>query len=148
MRHAKLGDAKASAFVLIFEPGDEVVSGITMFARDEHIGAARLEGIGALEGVTLGYLDRATKTYVPVEIEEQVELLSLVGNIALKDGVPLLHAHATVGYRGGGVSGGHLIRGVVWPTLELFIEVYPEPLSRRQRPELGIATIDLAARSN
>jgi uncharacterized protein len=145
MRYAKVADGETSSFALVFEPNDEVVSAIAGFALKERVGAARLTGLGGLSSATLGYFDRTRKIYEPIEVSEQVELLSLVGDIALKDGEPLLHAHVSVGHRNGSVSGGHLLRAIVWPTLELFVDVYPEQLVKRLRVELGIATIDLAS---
>jgi uncharacterized protein len=129
------------SFTLVFEPGDEVVAQITAFARAQRVTAGRLTGIGGFSVATLGYFDKSKKIYEPIAIDEQVELLSLLGTLAMKDGEPLLHAHAVVGRRDGSVSGGHLLSATVWPTLELFIDSYALTLVKRDRPELGVATI-------
>ena len=95
--------------------------------------------------VALAALNHDTKKYEAFPVKQQVELLSLVGDIALRDGAPLLHAHAVVGHRDGSVAGGHLIMGRVWPTLELFVDVYPYQLVKLLEADVGIATMDLEA---
>jgi uncharacterized protein len=131
------------SYALVFEPGDDVVSEITAFTRAERVRAGRLTGLGGFSKATLGYFDREKKVYEPIPIDEQVELLALLGSLALREGEPLLHAHAVVGRRDGSASGGHLLSATVWPTLELFIDAYPTTLNKHDRPELGIATIDI-----
>jgi predicted DNA-binding protein with PD1-like motif len=142
MKHVRL-TSDGATFVLVFAPGDEVVNAIAAFAREEGVRAARLTGIGGFSKATLGYFRREAHRYEHISIEEQVELVSLVGDIAIKDDAPLLHAHAAVGHADGHVSGGHLISATVWPTLELFVDVYPLELIKRDQPDLGIATIEL-----
>ncbi len=143
MKYLRLAPDPVHAYVLVFDPGDEVAREITSFARTVGIGAARLTGIGGFSQATLGYFDRNQRRYEPIAVDEQVELLSLLGDLALKDGEPLLHAHAVVARRGGSTIGGHLIAATVWPTLELFIDAYPTQLIKKDRSELGIATIEL-----
>jgi predicted DNA-binding protein with PD1-like motif len=85
------------------------------------------------------------KTYRPIEIDQQCEALSLVGDIAAgDDGKPSLHIHAVVGLSDGTTRGGHLLKAIVRPTLEVTIVESPTHLRRRKRPELGIALIDLS----
>lgn len=66
---------------------------------------------------------RATKSSPPsrhsrgsIAITEQVEVLSLVGDIALENATPRVHAHVVIGKRDGTAHGGHLIEGHVRPT--------------------------------
>src|SRR6185312_1798558 len=104
-----------------------------------------LTAIGAFERATVGWFDLKRRAYHPIAIEEQCEALSLIGDIALgDDGQPSLHAHAVLGLRDGSTRGGHLLKAIVRPTLEVTLVETPAPLRRRRRPELGIALIDLA----
>lgn len=141
MKYTSLGSGPVQTFALAFEAGDEAMQDIAAFARAENVAAARFFGVGGFSEATLGYFDRAEQRYEPIAIGEQVELLSILGNICLKDGAPLVHAHAVVGHRDGSVRGGHVLRALVWPTLELFVDVYPVQLVKVQQPSLGIATI-------
>lgn len=132
-------------FALVYDKGDEICSRILDFARELNVSGASFTGIGALSEVTLGYFDPEQKKYLEISIREQVEVLSLAGNIALKDGEPKLHAHIVVGKRDGSAHGGHLLRGKVWPTLELVLQETPGYLRRSLDDETGLALLDAAA---
>ena len=79
------------------------------FAKREHLSAASFTGIGAFSDVKLGFFDRVRKDYEPIPIAEQVEVLTLAGDIAMKDGEPQVHAHVVVGKADGTAWGGHLL---------------------------------------
>jgi predicted DNA-binding protein with PD1-like motif len=95
-------------FALIFETGDKVMSELGDFARANELGAAHFTAIGAFCDVTLVYFDWKSKEYEKIPLAEQVEVLSLIGDVALKDGQPKFHAHAVVGRSDRTTSGGHL----------------------------------------
>lgn len=133
-------------FLLVLDPGEEAFAAITDFAKAEGIGAASLTALGAFERATVAWFDLATKEYVKIPVAEQVEVLSLVGDIAVDDdGAPSLHAHVVLGLRDGSVRGGHLFEAIVRPTLEVTVTEAPAHLRRKKRPELGIALIDPGA---
>lgn len=141
MRSRQLSDRGEKAFILVFETGDEVMEGLLAFAREHQVSAGHFTAIGALSDVVLGYLDWEKKDYEPIPIDEQVEVLSLVGDIALQDGKPHVHAHIVVGKRDGTAHGGHLISGRVRPTLEVVVHESPEHLRRSVDPQTGLALI-------
>ncbi len=93
-------------FALIFDTGDEVVAGPQNFAKSSRIASAYFTAIGALRDVTLGYFEIDRKEYHHIPIREQVEVLSLVGNVALDQDKPKIHAHLVVGKRDGTAHGG------------------------------------------
>lgn len=138
--HSEAGE---KTFVLVFDTGDEVVSEITNFAKENGLDAASLTAIGAFSDATLGYFDIEQKEYEKIPVEEQVEVLSLVGDIAVHEGEPQLHAHVVVGRRDGTTRGGHLIEGHVRPTLEVVLVESPEHLRKKTDSETGLALIDL-----
>lgn len=78
---------------------------------------------------------------------QQCEVLSLVGDIAVGDDGPSVHAHAVLGLPDGQVRGGHLLEGKVWPTLEVIVREAPRTLHKTYRPEIGLALIDLSRTS-
>ena len=130
-------------YVLVLDAGEEAFTAITGFAAANGVGAASLAAIGAFERVTVGWFDLAKRGYRPIEIDEQCEGLSLLGDIAVgDDGKPSLHLHAVLGLRDGTTRGGHFLKGIVRPTLEVTVVEAPTHLRRRRRPELGIALID------
>jgi uncharacterized protein len=94
----KLVDERPKTFVLVFATDDELSQGLKKFASDQKLTSASFKGIGALSSVKLGWLDWETKKYEPsVSLDEQVELLSVIGDVALKDGEPQVHAHIVIG---------------------------------------------------
>ncbi len=138
-------EAGERTFVLVLAAGEEAFAAISDFAARESLSAASLTAIGAFERATLGWFDLANKTYKPIHIESQCEGLSLLGDIAVADdGKPSLHMHAVMGLSDGTTRGGHFLKGIVRPTLEVTINETPARLRRRQRPELGLALIDLS----
>jgi len=129
-------------FVVILDAGDEAFAAITDFANRNRLGGASLTALGAFEKATLGWFDLREKTYHPIEIDEQCEALSLIGDIAVgDDGRASLHMHAVVGLKDGGTRGGHFLKGLVRPTLEVTIVETPTHLRRRKQAGLGIALI-------
>ena len=144
MRHKLLHEQDGQrTFALVFDKGDEVVEGLTNFAADGGVGAASLTAVGAFGGATLGYFDRDRKEYREIPVEEQVEVSSLLGDIALKDGEPQVHAHVVLGRSDGTTRGGHLLRANVWPTLEAVLVESPDHLQKRTDEETGLALIDI-----
>jgi predicted DNA-binding protein with PD1-like motif len=138
-------EAGERTFVLVLAAGEEAFAAHSDFATQESLSAASLTAIGAFERATLGWFDLANKTYKPIHIESQCEGLSLLGDIALgDDGKPSVHMHAVMGLSDGTTRGGHFLKGIVRPTLEVTINETPARLRRRQRPELGLALIDLS----
>ena len=130
-------------FALVFDTGDEVMSDLVEFAGSNKLGAARLTAIGAFSEVTLGYFDWEKKDYKKIPVREQVEVLSLIGDVALKDGEPKVHAHVVVGRSDGTTMGGHLIEARVRPTLEVILTESPAHLQKQVDEESGLALIRL-----
>jgi predicted DNA-binding protein with PD1-like motif len=144
MMHYKLVNKKPKTFVLVFETNDELAGGLEKFASEQKLASASFKAIGALSFAKLGWLNWQTKQYEPsVILDEQIELLSLIGDVALKDGEPQVHAHAVVGKRDGTAHGGHLLQACVRPTCELVLTESPAHLRKEFDPVAGIALIKL-----
>jgi hypothetical protein len=133
-------------FVVILDPGEEAFAALSDFAQREKLSAASLTALGAFSGATVGWFDPQAKKYREIAVGQQCELLSAIGDVALDDkGKPGLHVHVVVGLSDGSTRGGHLLKGMVHPTMEVTVVETAAHLRRRQRPELGLALIDLAA---
>lgn len=129
-------------FVLIFETGDEIMACLNRFAGEQNLSGSSFVAIGALSGVKLSWFDWEAKQFVTsVDLDEQVELLSLIGDVAMNDGEHAVHAHVVVGCRDGSTRGGHLVEGHVRPTCELVLTETPEHLQKRIDTESGLALI-------
>jgi uncharacterized protein len=105
--------------------------------------AAQVTAIGAFQRATIGWFDPAAKQYRRNPVDEQCELLSLIGDVAMGEDGPALHVHAALGLSDGTTRGGHLLEGQVYPTLEAVVTETPAELRKVMRPDLGLALIDL-----
>lgn len=143
MRAKLLADGDERTWVLVFETDDEVVAPLVAFAREAGIAAARFTAIGAFRRVTLGYFDWARKDYRRIPIDEQVEVLTLAGDVAREGEAPKVHAHVVVGKSDGTAHGGHLLEARVRPTLELMLVQSPAHLARVHDEASGLALIRL-----
>lgn len=130
-------------FVVVLATGDEVVQVLTAFAKEHGLSASSFKAIGAFSNAVVAYFEWSTKHYRHIPIDEQVEVLSLVGDITREGDEPKLHAHVVVGKSDATAHGGHLIEGVVRPTLEVVLTELPRPLHRRFNREAGLALIEL-----
>jgi len=143
MKSKVVTPGRERTFVLVCETGDQPVRELLDFARRENLTSGHFTAIGAFEDVTLGYFDWSSKDYIRIPIHEQVEVLSLVGDIAIEGGAPRVHAHAVVGKRDGTAHGGHLLEARVRPTLEIVLVQPPGHLRRRFDPQTRLALIDV-----
>jgi|ERR1700758_23139 predicted DNA-binding protein with PD1-like motif len=137
------GAASQKTFALIFSTGDQVMSGLKAFAEEQQLAASHFTAIGAFKEVTLGYFDWQKKDYLKIPVHEQVEVLSLVGDITISQSKPNIHVHAVLGRRDGSTCGGHLIDAEVRPTLEVILTESPNHLTRQFDQESGLALISL-----
>lgn len=128
-------------FAVILETGDEVMACLQAFAEKEKLAAAQITAIGAFSRAELAYFDWETKEYLSIPVEEQVEVASLLGDVALTDGKPSIHAHLVLGRRDGSALAGHLKHGHVRPTLEVIITESPAHLRKCKDAESGLALI-------
>ena len=146
MKYRALDDPQATStgrtYVVVGEAGEDAFAILSDFAGDHHLTAAQLTGVGAFTGATVGWFDRQTKDYRRIEITQQCELLSLIGDIAQADDGPQVHAHVVLGLHDGTTRGGHLLAAEIWPTLEVIVTEAPAHLRKTSHPELGLALID------
>jgi predicted DNA-binding protein with PD1-like motif len=134
--------------VVVLDSGEEAFSALTRFADEAKVAAASLTAIGAFETATIGWFDFGSKTYRKIEVKEQCEVLSAIGDVAVgDDGKASLHVHIVLGLSDGSTGGGHLLAGKVRPTLEAVLTEVPARLRRKKRADLGIALIDVAGGS-
>jgi uncharacterized protein len=83
-------------FAVVLSTGEEVFSSLNDFITRENVHAAHLTGIGALSGLVLMYFDWEKKEYLKRPVKEQVEVASLIGDVAEDPA----GAHAAHTYRG------------------------------------------------
>lgn len=143
MRWKTLAESEGlRTFVLVFDKGDDPAAVLPRFAAEQSCTGGSFTAVGAVASATLGYFARERREYEKSTLNEQCEVLSLLGDIATRDGEPAVHAHAVLGRRDLTTVGGHLFAASVWPTLELVLTESPAHLRKRYDPDTGLALID------
>jgi predicted DNA-binding protein with PD1-like motif len=131
------------SYVLAFHRGDEVMAGLTEFARQQHMTTAHFTAIGSFYKPTLAWYDVARKAFKTIPVDSEVEVASLIGNItADQNNSPLVHIHCVVADSNGKTTGGHLLEGPVGVTLEVFLTAEPTTVHKVTDEELGVKLID------
>lgn len=139
MRYARLGDA----FLVRIFTGEEIVACVAEFARAHSVDAAEVSGIGAAYDVVLGYFDRTTRQYDRQTVEGEVEIVSLLGNVSVKEGHPFPHLHANVAGRDFRPYAGHFFEGKAGATCELVIRPMKGYAQRTKDEATGLFLLDL-----
>jgi predicted DNA-binding protein with PD1-like motif len=147
MKAELINDGAEKTYALIFDTGDDVTSGLLEFAQHHHLAGSHFTAIGGFSRVVLGYFEWEHKSFRPIPIEEQVEVLMLAGDVALRDDEPIVHAHVVVATSDGIAHGGHLLEARVRPTLEVTLVESPVHLHRTFDPDVGVALIRLPEES-
>ena len=129
-------------YSIIFYKGDEVMSGLTDFAIEHKISDAHFTAIGAVSGATLAWLDIPKKIYRRIAVKQQVEVVSLTGDIAVFNGAPVIHMHAVLCKSDGSTIGGHVFELTTNPTVEVFMTVNTAVLKKKSDDASGMKLID------
>ena len=131
-------------WAVVLDPGDELMNALLQVADEQDISAADFTAIGACRRITLAWWDRDAKEYREREIDEQVELASLVGNVAVTaEGGRKVHMHGVVARSDLSALAGHVQRAECRPTIEVVLEEVPAYLRRVHDASTGLALLDL-----
>lgn len=132
-------------YVVRLEKGELLVESLLKFVKERNIKGAWLMGLGGAEWAKLGFYDLPNKTYRWQRFDELLEITSLQGNIAWKDGEPALHMHGTLSNAQFQVIGGHIKELSVAGTCEVFIHALDsdQPLTRKPDDQIGLALLNL-----
>ncbi len=127
-----------------FESGERVAASLVGWLRAERIGYATMTGLGAVSGATVSYWNAETREYEQHQLAEQMEVVSLVGNVSMKEGEPFTHIHVTLGRRDLSIIGGHLNDAVVHPNLEIWIRPEAHSVERTLDESCGLYLMQLS----
>jgi predicted DNA-binding protein with PD1-like motif len=117
----KLLIGEAGLYVVRFDPGEDVIAALGTFAQAESVDAGHFSAIGAAGQLVVSYYDLPTKQYQDKAITENVEIVSLMGNIAWMEGVPMVHAHGVFSRSDFSTFGGHVKKLIVSATCEVHV---------------------------
>jgi len=120
--------------------GSDLLGALTDICQRSGIHLGGVRAIGAVTRARVGYYDQAARVYNFLELNQDLEILALMGNISLKDGKPFVHAHLTLGDDQGRAFGGHLAEGCEVFACEFEIEQYQgeKALERGWDQETGL----------
>ena len=136
MKYRKVGE---KIFVSL-KTGDLINKSLTEISVKENISNAWINGIGAIDSVEVGYMDVVNKKYQKRNFNDNYELISLIGNITMKDGVPFVHTHITFSDTEYKVFGGHLFDAKITATGEIILTVADSKIDRQFNENVGIHT--------
>ncbi len=138
-------DAKVSRVIVgKVEPDEDLIDAITKLVKTYNIKAGLLNCIGAFKKFTIGYFDLDKKKYKLKTFDENVELVSCLGNIAYKNGKPIIHAHVSVGRPDFSIIGGHLSQpSIISITAEIYILEIDQKLNRSLDPQFNLFLLNI-----
>jgi len=125
-------------------PDEDLIEAIKEIVRKYNIKAGLINLIGALKKFTIGFFDLKTKQYKLKTFEEDVELISCMGNIAYKDEEPIIHLHVSVAKDDFGIIGGHLSQpSIISVTGEVYVYEIAQKLNRINDPQFNLSLLEL-----
>lgn len=130
-------------YILRLEHGENIHDTIHKFAEEQQIKAAVLSGLGASNYVEIAHYPLSQKKYNTKTFEGEFEVTNITGNIALVDNKPFAHIHITLGKDDYNLFGGHLVRGIVSPTLEIYVRSFPGEIARAYDEPTGLKLLQL-----
>ena len=140
MHYSKISPNK---YLIRLIRGEEINSSIKKFCEKLDIKNAEILGIGSIENPTLAHYRVDTKKYKEKTFKGIFEVTSLIGNVAIFEGEPLVHAHVTISDDDMRSFGGHLVKGVVSATVEIILEYFDSKHTKSYDEEIGLRLWDL-----
>jgi predicted DNA-binding protein with PD1-like motif len=148
MKYQIINNDQQKTFAVVLESGEEVMEQIMEFAKEQKISTSQFTAIGAFSETTAGFFDFSIRDYKKILFNEQMEVLTLTGDITLFEGEYKIHAHVVLGKEDGSAHGGHLLKAIVHPTLEIILNESPASLKREIDKESGLALIKIKDHGN
>jgi len=126
-----------------FKRGDDILEGLNALVRQNHISAGSFTGLGVVDNANVGYFVGEGQ-YSEVSPKGPLEIVSFIGNVSMKEGLPFVHAHISLADKQGRVYGGHLMPGcTVGPTFEVVLHTYEGiELERKLDPATKLYLLD------
>lgn len=143
MKYKLINDDKKKTYAVILESGEEAKEQLLAFAKEKKLAASQFTAIGAFSKTTVGFFDFSIKDYKKTHFNQQMEVLSLAGDITMFKGEYKVHGHIVLAKEDGTAHGGHLMKGIVHPTLEIILNESPEYLQREMDEKIRIPLIKI-----
>ena len=134
MGSVEMGDGKR--IVARLAHGGDLIDEILAVAGEHHIEIGQCWAIGAVKRARLAYYDQDGKGYWEFALDRHLEIVSLIGNVSLRDGRPAVHAHAAFADDEGHMFGGHVAAGCEIFACELLLVEFSGEILEREHDEV------------
>ncbi|OQB05948.1 MAG: hypothetical protein BWY19_00615 [bacterium ADurb.Bin212] len=132
---------KPQTLVLVLKKDEEIVAEIKKYCQTNKITGGWLSGLGAVSGVELAFYNLKDKRFTQKKIDQELEIVSLVGNVATLDNDTTTHIHAVLSDINMKPIAGHLISATVAATCEIKLEVFDQAIKRKYNDHIGLNLI-------
>ena len=109
------------------EHGADLIEELTSVCVANGVTLGWVQALGALQRARLGYYNQDSREYEFIEMDRHLEITNLVGNVSLRDGEPIIHAHVTLADDEARAFGGHLAPGTIVFACEFCIQMFDGP---------------------
>jgi predicted DNA-binding protein with PD1-like motif len=141
MGYKLLNNGSEKTYAMILQYGDEPIAQLKALAAKEKLFGCHFTAVGAFSETEVGFFDFKSRDYLKIRFSDQMEVLSMIGDITMYEDKPQVHAHVVLGKRDGSACGGHLLRGIVHPTLEIILTESPAWMRRQMDARSGLPLI-------
>ncbi|OQX54490.1 MAG: hypothetical protein B5M53_05815 [Candidatus Cloacimonas sp. 4484_209] len=125
-------------WIVVLKRGEKIIEKLMKFIEKENITSGYLRGIGAVSSIELAHFNLKEKRYSSKKIEEPLEIVSLIGNIAEKENEKFIHCHIAVGNDRMELYGGHLKEAIVSATCEVIVTPFTKKVKRAFDSDTGL----------
>lgn len=140
MRYQKIN----SQYLLVLKRGEKIIESLTKFLKEKRLCGGQIQGIGAVDEVSLAHYSVKDKKYSSVCLNEPLEMVSLLGNFFPdEDKNLIIHLHGSFSQPNGKTFSGHLVEGKVSATAELFITPIATKITKKFDSETGLKILNL-----
>lgn len=131
------------SWVIVLKKDDKIIEKLKEFVKQEDITSGYFNAIGAVNFVELAHYNLEKKKYSSKLLSRPLEIVSLIGNIAVKKKEIVVHAHIVVGTDKMELYGGHLKEATVTATCEIIFNEFREEINRDYDDNTGLNLIRL-----
>ena len=125
-------------YFISLDKGEYINQSLLEISNKEKIKSGWIDGVGAIYDIEVGYFDVEQKDYVRKKFLGDYELLSLSGNISVKEGSRFIHTHITFSDIEFNVFGGHLFDAKIAAAGEFLIDSCDFEIKRKHDTTLGL----------
>ena len=127
-----------NTYVLSCKKGEELMEGIKEFCREEHIEAASFSAIGATNEVELAWYDLVAKKYVTTLLKEDMEIVSLNGNVSKMGDDLIIHNHGVLSFQDMSTKAGHVMKVMISGACEVILTRLKGKIDRAYDEDTGL----------